>query len=466
MTKRCYIYIRVSTREQAEEGYSIGEQQERLIKYAEAMGWTIVKVYIDPGQSGATMDRPGLQEMIAAINDVDIVLVDKLDRLSRSLYDTLYMIQKVFGEQDVSFVSRNEAFDTSTSFGRAMVGILAVFAELERERIKERMADGRNGRAKEGKWHGQPPTGYDYDKQSGVLQINAYEAIQIREAFDLAAQRVPLLEIVKGFHEKGYRTKTGTWRVESLRGILASRAYLGEVKHRGEWFDGLHTPLIDLELFDAVQVILAERSKENERYKPGKRYASPLGGLIWCKHCGAKYLWRSGKERSYYSCGSRAKCDPKLVKDPNCKNKIYRDFRLENMIYDEIRQLKSDPGYVEKLRTSVDTSEKQAVIEARIKALSSQISKLMDLYSLTDMPMEEVSAKVTPLAEEKKALTAELQTLQSSLPEVSVDRVRELAEVFDAILAVGDSHAIRAAVGELIDYLEIDGEKIHIHWNF
>lgn len=135
MTKRCYIYIRVSTREQAEEGYSISEQQERLIKYAEAMGWTVVKVYIDPGHSGSTMDRPALQEMIGAISDVDIVLVDKLDRLSRSLYDTLYMIQKVFGDQDVSFVSRNEAFDTSTSFGRAMVGILAVFAELERERI-------------------------------------------------------------------------------------------------------------------------------------------------------------------------------------------------------------------------------------------------------------------------------------------------------------------------------------------
>lgn len=466
MTKRCYIYIRVSTREQAEEGYSISEQQERLIKYAEAMGWTVVRVFIDPGHSGSTMDRPALQEMIGAIADADIVLVDKLDRLSRSLYDTLYMIQKVFGERDVSFVSRNEAFDTSTSFGRAMVGILAVFAELERERIKERMADGRNGRAKEGKWHGQPPTGYDYDKASGVLQINAYEAVQIREAFELAAQRVPLLEIVKSFHEKGYRTKTGTWRVESLRGILASRAYLGEVKHGGEWFPGLHTPLIDQETFDAVQVILEERSRENERYKPGKRYASPLGGLIWCGHCGAKYHWRSGKERSYYGCYSRSRCDPKLVRDKNCKNKIYRDFRLEAIIYDEIRQLKSDPGYVEKLRRSVDTKEKEAVIEARIKALSGQISKLMDLYSLTDMPMEEVSAKVTPLAEEKKKLVAELQTLQAVAQEVSVDRVRELAEVFDEILATGDSHAIRAAVGELIDYLEIDGEKIHIHWNF
>lgn len=465
MTKRCFIYIRVSTREQAEEGYSIGEQQERLIKYAEAMGWTVVKVYIDPGQSGATMDRPALQEMISNIANVDIVLVDKLDRLSRSLYDTLYMIQKVFGDKDVSFVSRNEAFDTSTSFGRAMVGILAVFAELERERIKERMADGRNGRAKEGKWHGNPPTGYDYDKDSGVLQINAYEAMQIQEAFDLAAKKVPLLEIVKNFQDKGYRKKTGTWRVETLRGVLASRAYLGEVKHAGEWYPGLHAPLIDLETFDAVQVLLAERSKENEKYKPGKRYASPFGGILWCKQCGAKYHWRKG-ERSYYSCYSRSKCDKKLIRDPNCKNKIYRDDRLEAIIYDEIRALKREPEYIRQLRTSVDTTEKQAVIEARIKAVSSQISNLMDLYSLGTIPLEEISAKVAPLAAEKKALQAEIVTLQSTAPEVPVDRVRELAEVFDDILATGDPYAIRDAVTELIDYIEIDGEKIYIHWNF
>lgn len=466
MTKRCYIYIRVSTREQAEEGYSIGEQQERLIKYAEAMGWTIVKVYIDPGHSGGTMDRPALQEMIANIREVDIVLVDKLDRLSRSLYDTLYMIQKVFGDQDVSFVSRNEAFDTSTSFGRAMVGILAVFAELERERIKERMSDGRNGRAKEGKWHGQAPIGYDYNKGSGILEVNEYEIMQVQEAFELARKRVPLLEIAKDFYGKGYRHKYGQWKVERLRRVLVSRVYLGEVKHSGEWYPGLHPATIDPETFDDVQMLMAERSKENEKYKPGKRYVSPLGGIVWCKRCGAKYHRRGVKDRSYYSCYSRSKCDPKLVRDPNCLNTTYRNDVLEGSVYNEIRMLKSEPGYIENLKTSVDTGAKQAAIEARIKALSGQISKLMDLYSLTDMPMEEVSAKVTPLAEEKKALMAELQSLREETKEVPLDRVRELAEVFDDILATGDSYAIRDAVTELIDYIEIDGEKIYIHWGF
>ena len=97
------------------------------------------------------MERPGLKEMISEIEkgNADLVLVDKLDRLSRSQFDTLFMIQKVFLPNNCDFVSRAEAFDTSTPFGRAMIGILAVFAELERDRIKERMKEGKHGRAKD-----------------------------------------------------------------------------------------------------------------------------------------------------------------------------------------------------------------------------------------------------------------------------------------------------------------------------
>ena len=472
MSKRCFIYIRVSTREQAEEGYSIGEQQERLTKYAEAMGWTIVRVYIDPGHSGATLDRPALQELISNIRDADLVLVDKLDRMSRSLYDTLYLIKKVFGTNGVDFVSRNEAFDTSTSFGRAMVGILAVFAELERERIKERMADGRAGRAKEGKWHGTVPIGFNYSTETGGLVVNDYEMMQVREAYELARQRVPLLEVVHTLTGKGYQTQYGRWRVGTLRRTLTSRVYLGEVYYQGEWYEGLHPATIDLELFDAVQVIMAERSKENDKYRPGKRYASAFGGMIWCKHCGAKYHWRKNGTRKdgtalgYYICYSRSKCDAKRVHDPNCANTTYRDFKLEAFVYDEIRKLKSDPTYIDHLRHSVDTSAQQATIKARTEKLSSQISKLMDLYSLGTIPLDVISAKVEPLAAEKRALEAELKTLQSVPETTPTKRIIELVDAFEKVLASGDCYAIHDAVAELIDYIEIDGDKIYIHWNF
>ena len=157
------LYVRVSTQEQATEGYSVQEQTDRLTKYSEAMGWSVFKVYTDPGFSGGRTDRPGLQAMINDIRKgyIDKVLVYKLDRLSRSQKDTLNLIEDEFLAHNVDFISMCENFDTSTPFGRAMVGILAVFAQLEREQIKERMFMGKEARAKEGKYPGakQPPVG-------------------------------------------------------------------------------------------------------------------------------------------------------------------------------------------------------------------------------------------------------------------------------------------------------------------
>ena len=120
------------------------------------MGWTVYKVYTDPGYSGASLNRPALQSLIKASqrHSFHKVVVYKLDRLSRSQRDTLTLLEEVFNANGVDFVSMNENFDTSTPFGRATIGILAVFAQLEREQIKERMVMGKDARAKSGKWMG------------------------------------------------------------------------------------------------------------------------------------------------------------------------------------------------------------------------------------------------------------------------------------------------------------------------
>ena len=139
---RVVCYVRVSTREQAEKGYSVSEQQERLKAYCLAKDWVVAQVITDPGFSGAKLERPGMQQLISLVQakKCDAVLVWKLDRLSRSQKDTLYLIEDVFLKNGCAFVSMNENFDTSTAFGRAMIGILSVFAQLEREQIRERMA--------------------------------------------------------------------------------------------------------------------------------------------------------------------------------------------------------------------------------------------------------------------------------------------------------------------------------------
>lgn len=476
MGKRVFIYVRVSTNKQAEEGYSIPQQIERLKKYCDAMGWILVKIYTDDGYSGGDLERPAIKQMIKEIEkgNVDIVLVDKLDRLSRSQFDTLYMIQKVFDPNNVGFVSRAESFDTSTPFGKAMVGILAVFAELERSRIKERMADGKEGRAKEGKYKGggKPSIGYDYNPETGGLEENEYEAMMINELFELVADRTPLNAIANIFNKKGYKTKYGEWNDTTVRYAALNKTYLGKIRHKGVWYEGLHDPIISQELFDRVGAIMEERKIENERYKPGKRYNSPLGGLIWCKNCNTKYSWRlngknkDGSRRAYYTCYSRCKADPKMVVDPNCKNKNYRDFVLEEIIYNEIRKIETDPTYFEELRDSVDNTSKIELIKQRIESVDTQISRMMDLYAIGKIDINSITSKIDPLNEEKTKLEEELENLEIEIPSIEKETILDFVKIFNEVLEEGDSAKIHDIIAEIIDYIEIDGEDINIHWNF
>ena len=476
MQKRVFIYVRVSTNKQAEEGYSIAQQIERLQKYCEAMGWILVKVYTDDGYSGGDLERPAMKQMIKEIEKgaADIVLVDKLDRLSRSQFDTLYMIQKVFDPNNVGFVSRAESFDTSTPFGKAMVGILAVFAELERSRIKERMADGKEGRAKEGKYKGggKPSIGYDYNPSTGALEVNEYEAMMIKELFQLIIDKVPLNRIAVIFNQKGYRTKYGAWNDTTVRTVAENQVYLGKIGHKGVWYDGLHEPIIDEDTFNKVADIMEKRKKTFERYRPGKRYNSPLGGMIWCANCHTKYAWRvSGKNKdgtrtAYYTCYSRNKCDKKLIVDPNCKNKIYRDFVLEDIVYKEIRKLKTNNSYFNDILESVDNSPKIDLIQKKIESLDNQISRFMDLYGLGTISYTSITDKIDPLNDEKSKLEDELEKLKLEEPTVSKATVLGLVEQFEQALAEKDSIKIHNILTELIEYIEINEEDIKIVWNF
>lgn len=156
-------YVRVSTDHQR-ENYSISEQTSRLQAFCQAKDITIGKIYTDGGYSGGNLNRPALREMLSHLKEYDVVIVYKLDRLSRSQKDTLLLIEDYFLASKVDFISVCENFDTSTPLGRAMIGMLSVFAQLEKDQITERFTMGRIARAKNGYYHGgsTAPTGYDY----------------------------------------------------------------------------------------------------------------------------------------------------------------------------------------------------------------------------------------------------------------------------------------------------------------
>lgn len=459
---RAALYVRVSTTEQAMHGYSIQEQTDRLKNYCSAMGWTVYKVYTDPGYSGGSMERPALQGLIKASqrHSFDKVVVYKLDRLSRSQRDTLTLLEEIFNANSVDFVSMSENFDTSTPFGRATIGILAVFAQLEREQIKERMSMGRDARAKSGGWMGSYhiPIGYDY--LDGKLQINPYEAMQIREIFSAASSGSSAKTILKYMQDKGYKHKYGSWNIRTLRRVLESKTYLGYIYYKGFWYPSDHEPILSEDTFNSASKMIQERRDlYNANIRSGKA-TSYLAGLLICKHCGAKYHRINGKYHSYYYCASRSKRTDYLVKDPDCKNKNWRMDQLDQIIFDQIRQLALDPEYIHDPEPEEDNSE---ILLQEISKIEKQISRLLDLYGLDQMPMDQLQEKIHLLQDQKDNLE---EQLRRPAPKMEKSEAINIANGFSEILDHGSFEQIRTVLFTLIDKILLDQEDIEIHWKF
>ena len=463
---RVGIYPRVSGHEQ-EDNYSIPEQIDRMKKYCDSRDWMVYKIYTDSGFTGSNMERPGLQDLMKDVENgkLDMVLVYKLDRLSRSQKDTLYLIEDVFDKHGVGFTSMTENFDTSTPFGKAILGVLAVFAQLEREKIKERTMMGKDSRAQEGKWHGGAiqPIGYDY--VDGFLVQNEYEVMQIKEVADLFLKGTPVRTIARTMTEKEYRHKHGEWDAKTIRRVLTNPLYIGMIKNRDKLYKGIHDPIFSQSTFDDIKELM---DKRREQYGTTKPHQSLLGGILYCKNCGARYARQSYNSIYKYMCYSRSKKMKVMIKDPTCKNKNYRMEVLEAAILGEIHKLAVDPSRIEQVRENrpaSDVADKIKAIKSEIAKIETQISKMMDLYALGTIDLDVISEKVASLNNTKTTLTKELDTMNvhNEKNVMTDEQIRSVAALMKDDLPLEDKRNI---VQSLIYYIEIDEENIIIHWKF
>ena len=461
--KRAALYIRVSTLEQAQEGYSVGEQKERLIAYCKAKDWLIADIYVDGGYTGSNINRPGIQKLIAETDKFDLVLVYKLDRLSRSQRDTLYLIEEVFRPHNVDFISMQESFDTSTPFGKAMIGLLAVFAQLEREQIKERTWMGRVARAKTGLHHGggNIPIGYDYC--DGKLVVNPYEAEQVRKIFEWYLAGSSLKAIADRLQSEGYTNKYSSYSSwSSIRNILGNETYTGLLHFGDIMVEDAHEAIITKEQYDAAQAI---RGKRQEQYGSNAFQAKHwLTGLLFCGNCGGRYYLRNSGKYSYYACYSRTKQIKSMVKDPNCKNMNWKGSELEAKVEAKIRALLQSPETAAELMVSKPapaSSPKNESIEKRIREIDKQIGKLMELYQQDDIPAELLGERINRLYNEKTTLQAALEP-QSDAAGVSFDLVQELLADAAQIWDFADESQKRRILQSLVSRIIITDDDVEI----
>lgn len=409
-------YCRVSTENQI-ENYSIDEQRERLEAFCKAKGWSKPEMFIDPGFSGGSLERPALRSLLEDVKrgKFGTVVVYKLDRLSRSQKDTLYLIEDVFNKYGVSFVSVCENFDTGTPFGKAMIGILSVFAQLEKDQITERFTMGRIGRAKSGLFHGggNAPTGYDY--VDGHLIVNEFQAIQVREVFERFGNGESVHSIQRAMHGKynGWSNHTLVYNV------LKNSIYIGKVKFNGVEYDGEHAPIIDRELFYRTQELMNSRNIPDKQKTPF-RAGFLLSGLIICGNCGARYHGNHG----CYKCYSRAKSDKKYIIDPDCKNPNLKIKELDEFVIKEISKAAVDPSPILDSVPEAPIDDRRAVIKEKLADIDELSNRLIDLYQAAEIPLESVTTRLRDLEDNRSVLEKQL----AGLPQITIDKRAEWLE--------------------------------------
>lgn len=291
-------YIRVSTDEQAQSGYSLMAQRERLESFAKSQGWTLAKVYEDDGYSAKDMNRPALQRMLKDAQPGEVILAYKLDRLTRSVLD-LYELMNLFERSGVLFKSATEEFNTTTPHGRLMITLVAVLAQWERETIAERVKMGKQKKAANGEWPGGPiPFGYTMapGKIKGGRALvrlvpDPNRAHIVREMFERYLNGVGIRGLALWLNDEArvQSATGGRWRVNTISKLLTNPVYCGDVGH-GRRSDGPvtrvkgdHEPIVPREIFDTVQAMFESRKLAAPRHATG---TYPLAGVAKCGVCG------------------------------------------------------------------------------------------------------------------------------------------------------------------------------------
>lgn len=471
------LYVRVSTTSQLEEGYSIEEQKAKLESYCDIKDWHVYKVYTDGGFSGSTTERPALEQLIkdAQSKLFDTVLVYKLDRLSRSQKDTLYLIEDIFLKNNIEFVSLLENFDTSTPFGRAVIGLLSVFAQLEREQIKERMQLGKLGRAKAGKsmmW-AKTSYGYDYNKETGSMTVNEYEALAVKEIYTSYLAGMSITKLRDKINEE--YPKQPAWSYRTIRGILANPVYCGLNQYKGQTFQGTHKAIISLDDFEQTQRELAKRQQTAKKLSNPRPFQAKymLSGLVQCGYCHAPLKVILGQKRKDGTRFKRYECyqrHPRKTRgvtvyndNKKCESGYYDMELLEHYVLTRIAQLQNDPDKIQEL-FSDDTSpavDKQA-IQKQIDSLTLKLSKLNDLYLDDRITLDELRTKSADFIKQRTALEEEIKKASTDKQAGQKDKIEKLLDASSVLEMSYDNQKV--IVRELIDKVQVTSDKIVIRW--
>lgn len=451
--KKAALYIRVSTDAQREEGYSIDAQRERLTAYCVAKGIEECDLYIDGGYTGSNLERPQMRRLIAEAKKglLSHVVVYKLDRLSRSQKDTLYLIEDVFNVHGIHFVSMEESMDTATPLGRLMIGILSAFAQLERENIRERTRMGMRERVKSGLWMGggRLPFGYDYDAKAGILVPNA-DADTVRQMYDL---------YIGGASASAIARMCGFAHDRLVTQILCRKSNTGVILYNGKEYPGKHAAIVPLEVYEQAMACMRARSKQ-----PIRASENLLVGLLVCGKCGAKMRYQQwGKAGKKIYCYSQQTGQPHLVVDPNCDNMRHWATDIEAAVVEQLFRIPQIAA--PQTNGAAQPVDVLGMLEKRKADLVAKRKRLYNLYAAgsDDVLLEAIQDNKAELEGLEQQLLREREKgEEAKATATSLERIREIADVWEYATVAEKRRLLRACIQRVV----IDDMDVRVEFKF
>ena len=477
------IYIRVSTQYQIDKD-SLQVQKRELVAYAQmVLGINDYVIFEDPGYSAKNTDRPDYQRMMSRLRSGEFshLLVWKIDRISRNLLDFSSMYKEL-KDLGITFVSKNEQFDTSNAIGEAMLKIILVFAELERNMTSERVTAVMLSRAENGQWNGgRVPYGYDWSKEGKAFSVNATEAKVVNLIYSLYEQYQSVMYVTRSLNDAGITTKAGkSWSTTGVYKILTNPFYKGaylynvhcdgraiEKRCEGEWItvDNHHDPIVSDILFDRIQFIL-KRNKRGGVPKDKtyiKKNVHIFAGLVKCGVCGSTMTATLDKRRANGWRPSVYGCSKRRNDASACDNKYCSDSLIGPFVFNYIANIIRAKETTSK-RTTIETLERKLLRGDAFSMVEHIAPEALDnIYQLLVCGQTGVEYKPQVVYNEGAAAVDELAVLQERRRKCETALHRLQALYFYGDDAIPEKDFIISKKKMTDDLKEIDERLAELH---
>lgn len=421
----CVAYMRVSTEKQAEEGNGLDSQRRDIENYCRKNELVITDWYIDDGYTGANMDRPELQRLVSDCDRkrVGYVVAFKLDRISRSMVDGIYLIERVFLKNNVEFKCVHDSISYDNPMEQAYTQMMAVFAQLDKNTMLLRMRGGMLERVKQGYWMGggNLPYCYTYSKDTGTLIPIPERKEQANKAMDLFLQ---------GYSDVKIRDMLGFKSEFIVKQVLTSPVNIGMIPYKGNIYQGLHEPIFNKEVFEKAQQFRAIR--KNKRASCHNIQTNLLTGLCYCGICGCamRYQkWTHGKHKIY--CCSRNKDLHYLPNhNPNCNNTLEWASDIEKAVEDEILLISANiSDYKPRVKES-----KLEILQGQLEKEQTKRKRLYNLYAEGNDDVIGMIKEIEKVIEDIRKQIKEESAIETNKTRQNVFKnIKNLADIWEDI---------------------------------